>query len=372
MLNAERVGMNIIFFMQDTGAVYGAERATLDLAHGLRECGESVRFFLIDESRRGKPGAFSGVLKSEGFAVQSFPVRGRLSLRLAMQLRQAFSSAGGQILHANGYKANVHARLSGIRPVVTTVHGWLFRRDWKEQLFHAVELRCLRRCDRVICLSHFYQDLLLRSAVPAERLNLIPSGLRNLPHEHAHRPSSPGRPVTIGMLGRFSEEKNHALFLEAAALVHAKRPDIRFHIAGSGPLEEAIRSTCASRGLTDVLRLSPYLDVSDYFNGVDIYVICSRIENLPYSVLEAMARQRPVIGTRVGGIPDMIGDGQTGYLVETDQPRSLAEAMIRLADDPAHAALMGARGWRKLMDEFSFSQSVNRHRELYRDVLRIR
>lgn len=372
MRNAPATRMNILFFMQDTGAVFGAERATIDLAHGLRAAGDDVRFFLIDETRRGISPVLARLLEQSGFPVESFPVRGRISLALIRELRRVFAACDGQVLHAVGYKANVHASLSGIRPVVSTVHGWLFRADRKERLFHQIDLICLRRCDRVICLSHFYQDLLLRSGIRPDRLNLIPSGLRELPVRNSRPPHGSGRPMTFGMLGRFSEEKNHTMFLEAAAQALRQRPGLKFTIAGSGPLEKMIRERSASLGLHQALTMEGYADVSIYFDRVDVYVICSRIENLPYSVLEAMARERAVIGTRVGGIPDLISEGETGLLVEPEQIAELAGAMIRLADDPVLAVQMGERGRRKMMDEFSFEKSVSAHRELYRGLPRVR
>jgi len=364
--------MNIIFFMQDTGAVFGAERATIDLAHGLRDAGDSVSFFLIDESARGISPALAQSISAAGFTVKRFPVRGRVSFRLARQLRQAFGHAGGHVLHALGYKANVHAYLSGVRPLVTTVHGWLFHDDLKEKFYHGVECFCQSRCDRVICLSHFYEDLLLRSGIHPDRLDLIPSGLRELPATHVKPISRSGAPVTFGMLGRFSEEKNHELFLRAAKKVHQQRPGVRFHIAGSGPREQAIRSQCAALGLGDAVTFAGYTDVARYFDDIDVYVICSKIENLPYSVLEAMARQRPVIGTRVGGIPDLIGHGDNGLLVDGGDVDGLAAAVLALAEDPVLIAKMGARGLVKLQQEFDFKQSVSRHRALYAGLPRRR
>lgn len=362
--------MNVVFFMQDTGAVFGAERASLDLAHGLRQAGDRPVFFLIQELRgRGSAAAFGVALEREGFHVVRFPVAGRFSLSLARSIAAAFREVGGDVLHVVGYKANLHALLSGIRPRVATVHGWLFRADPRERFYDILERWCLRRCDKVICLSRWYQQYLIRCRISEDRLVLIPSGLRELPPA-ADIPapgSNPGT-ITYGMMGRFSEEKNHAVFLAAAAKVSARRPDVRFLIAGRGPLESALREQATRLGLDEIMQFPGYAEVASFFTSIDVYVMCSRMENLPYSILEAMAWARPVIGSRAGGIPDLVEDGVTGLLCSTESGDLLADAMLALAADPSRMQLLGLAGRKKLEKEFDLSISVEKHQCTYREA----
>lgn len=363
--------MRIVFFMQETGAVFGAERATLDLAHGLREAGHDPVFCLMEELRlEGRGGGVGAAVEDAGFPRHRFGVSGRLSRSLARQVRDRFRTVGGDVLHVIGYKANVHAWLSGIRPVVATVHGWLFRADLKERLYDATDRWCLRRCDRVICLSMHYETLLLRAGISRERLVRIPSGLRSVP---ALCPPLPGREragkdVTFGMLGRFSEEKNHRQFLDAAKQLLARGVSIRCLIAGQGPLREAVERRVAEQGLGRVVTVCGYMEVEAFMASIDAYVLCSRIENLPYSILEAMAHGRPVLGTRVGGIPDLVDDGETGLLVDLDDAAGLAEAMARLVAEPGVAVTMGQKGRTKLEAEFSLPRMVSAHEALYRQL----
>lgn len=352
--------------MQDTGAVYGAERATLDLAHGLREAGEAPHFFLMREVRLGPSSALAQAIEAGGFPVRYLPVAGRFSWSLVRALRAAFAEAGGDVLHVLGYKAHVHAWLAGIRPRVSTVHGWLFRADRKERFYGWIELGCLRRCDRVIALSSYYENYLLQQGISRHRLVRIPSGLREAPAPMTEVATF--GPVTFGMMGRFSEEKNHAMFVRAAAKVHAANPAVRFVVAGTGPLEAEVKRMVRERGLAEVIEFTGYLCVMDFFRRVDGYVICSKIENLPYSILEAMAHARPVIGTRVGGIPDLVADGVTGRLVAPDDAGALAEAMRTLAEDRRALTTMGAAGQKKLLTDFDARQCVEAHEALYRGL----
>jgi glycosyltransferase involved in cell wall biosynthesis len=102
-----------------------------------------------------------------------------------------------------------------------------------------------------------------------------------------------------------------------------------------------------------------------FFDRIDVLVQCSVIENLPYSIMEAMERGVPVIGTRVGGIPDLIEDGKTGWLVEPGDAGGLAEAMRDAVKMPGKRVAMGARAGKKLLDEFQPEVCIQRHMELY-------
>ncbi|MCB1071049.1 MAG: glycosyltransferase [Kiritimatiellae bacterium] len=358
--------MRIVFFMQDTGSVFGAERATLDLAHGLRTVGCRPIFFLIDELRLG--GRESGLrtaVEAEGFPLHRFTVEGRLSRSLARRIRSKFNEVGGDVLHVIGYKANLHAWLGDIHPVVATVHGWLFRNDLKERLYDAIDLFALRRCDQVICLSRYYEDYLLRKSVLRERLVRIPSGLRDVPELAGASTPSRMKP-TFGMLGRFSEEKNHELFLHAAHGLRRQFPEATFICAGTGPRAEAVKDLAASLHLGACMKFPGYKEVHAFMQTVDVYVICSRIENLPYSILEAMAWARPVIGTEVGGIPDLIVNGETGSLVPAGDVAALQKAMAIFCEQPALIETRGKAGRKRLLDHFTLDQSVAMHVDLYK------
>jgi glycosyltransferase involved in cell wall biosynthesis len=236
-------------------------------------------------------------------------------------------------------------------------------------LYDAIDRWCLRRCDRVICLSRHYERLLGDAGIRRDRLVRIPSGLRDLPASLPPGSSSPGSPVTFGMMGRFSEEKNHRLFLRAAAKVARERPGTRFLLAGTGPLEERLRAEADRPGLRDSLVFPGYLPVETFMAQIDVYVICSRIENLPYSILEAMAWGKPVIGTHVGGVPDLIIPGKTGFLTPPGDVTDLAGEMMRLVDEPATRAVLGAAGRLRVEQEFSLPVCAERHVSLYRELV---
>ncbi len=355
--------MNVCFLLQDIGAVYGAERATLDLARGLRGAGVEVSFLLIKETRLGPVGSGleSAILK-DAHAVHSVTTAKRFSLRLVREIRGALREMNADGLHCVGPKATLHGGLAtrwGREvPVVSTVHGWLFRSEWKERFYTWLEQRALTRCSAVVVLSTFYRDLL--EGMGVSRVRHIPSGLDADGLGIGESPSG----FTVGMMARFSEEKNHGLLLEALA----GRVAMKALFAGEGPLRTAVEERAESLGVADRVRFEGYLDRDAFLSQINVLVLCSRIENLPYSVLEAMAWRIPVVVTRVGGLPDLVEDGVTGFLVEPGDVEGMEQALTRLAEDPDLCLRMGKAGRAKVEREFGVEQMVEAHLSMYRSL----
>ena len=373
--------MRIAFLLQDVGSIYGAERATLDLVEGLRSAGVDARMLLIEEKRLAlRESSLQREIEQRQIPVGVIPCRSAFSPALVRGIRSYLDRERVDVLHTVGYKADLHGCLAACRVervrTVATVHGWLFRPDLKERFYGWLDVRALRKMDAVVALSRYYHDLLCRKGVRKEMLCLIPSGLdpetRNLKPETGG-PTSPSQPgaytFSFGMLGRFSSEKNISMFIRALALARARGVECRAVIAGDGPLRETIESEINSAGLKDVVLMAGYMDRDGFFGEVDLLVTCSKIENLPYGVLEAMARGKPVIATRVGGLPDLIEQGRTGYLVEPEDAKSLADRMEDVARDPGSAARLGLAGRERIEREFALDRMVSRHVELYRTLV---
>jgi glycosyltransferase involved in cell wall biosynthesis len=319
--------MKVVFLMQDTRAVYGAEQATIRLVEGLAAAGVAVRVLLLRELRLGDGGsALAEALRSRG-AVEEIPVAGRFSRPAVRMIRDCMEREGADILHSTGYKADWHAGLAadwGRRfPVVSTVHGWLFRWRLKERLFQVLNIRALRGFSRVVVLSEFYERYLRRCGLTPLQIARIPTGMRAdavVARADAELLwASAGAPFTFGMLGRLSSEKNHELLLAAVQRLARERTHSpqswRVLIAGEGPVREALRRRIARLGLGDRVTLAGRMRSEDFFRQVQVLVQCSRVENQPMSVLEAMAWMRPVIATHAGGLPELVEEGATGTLV---------------------------------------------------------
>lgn len=364
--------MKIAFLMQDTVRMYGAERATLDLASGLARSGVGVSVLLIHEERLGRQDSrLEEFLRERAIDFRVLPVARAFSPALCAKIGEAAREA--DVLHTIGPKATVHAFLAHRgtrRRLVSTVHGWLYRGDPKERFHEWVEKQALKRYRAVVVLSRYYRDLLLRAGFAKDRVVHIPSGVeadRIVPRDRAER--LPAGPFTVGMIGRLSEEKNYDMFLRAARAALDAGLDVRFLAAGEGPERARIEATIRSLGLAERFELRGYTDPAEFFERVHALAVCSRIENLPYSIMEAMAWCRPVLAARVGGIPDLVDDGITGFLVPPDHFTELAHRIGQLAVSPARRAALGKAGRVRLEREFGLAASVKRHAEFYSAVL---
>lgn len=369
--------MKIVFLMQDTGSVYGAERATMDLAEGLRGTGGTdVHVLLIEERRLGlSRSTLREALSGRGLPSTALATDRAFSWTLVHAIRDALRETRADVLHTVGYKADVHGGLAAgwgkVLPVVSTVHGWLFRPYPKELFYGWINVLALKRFSAVIALSRFYENILITKGVSRERVFRIPTGvdIAKMGTRDAAPPGpDPSRPLVVGILGRLSSEKNHQMFLRAAKRVQASGGGVRFVIAGDGPLRAKLEATICQLSIGESVTMMGYADSADFFPGIHVLALCSRIENLPYSVLEAMAWRRPVIATRVGGLPELVEEGKSGLLVPPDSDGALATAIRRFRDEPELISLMGRVGHERLEEEFSLSATLSAHRNLYAAV----
>jgi len=172
----------------------------------------------------------------------------------------------------------------------------------------------------------------------------------------------------IGTVGRIAAEKNHARLLRAVAPLLG--PKTRLIVAGDGPLLPSLKELAASlesSGFTHLLGVRR--DVPDVLNALDVFAMSSDTEGLPLVVLEAMATGLPVVSTSVGGIPNVIDEGKTGFLVPVDDEAALRARVAELGADPAASRAMGARARTAAVAQYSAERMQRDYLELYARVL---
>ena len=170
-------------------------------------------------------------------------------------------------------------------------------------------------------------------------------------------------------IGRFAVQKNHALLIEAFAQVRADAP-LYLLLVGGGELENAVREHVAGLGLQSRVRfLGVRADVADILRASDVFVLSSRWEGNPMSVMEAMAAGLPVVSTAVGGVPELVQEGATGLLVPSEDTGALACALQALVDDPARRQAMGAAARQHAIAHFDIRHTVRGYEQLYESLL---
>ncbi|MDK2882027.1 MAG: hypothetical protein PWP58_363 [Bacillota bacterium] len=209
------------------------------------------------------------------------------------------------------------------------------------------------RPHRLIAVSRALAGALTRCGIPAPKVIAIPNGIeiRPEPPDAAVLPAG----STILTVGRLVPEKGTGQVLKAfQALKKQVRKPLRLLVAGTGPQEKALQALAGRLGIgRDVTFLGYVPDPAHLYRAADVFVTAPLREGMGLANLEAMARGCPVVSTRVGGIPEVVVDGVTGFLVEPNRPLMLAQAIKKLLDSPALARSLGLAGARRVREHFT-------------------
>jgi glycosyltransferase involved in cell wall biosynthesis len=174
----------------------------------------------------------------------------------------------------------------------------------------------------------------------------------------------------IGNIGALVAHKGQRHLVDAAAIVLRDVPDARVVILGEGELRGSLEHQVKALHLEKHVLLPGFRDdVLALLKGFDIFVMCSETEGLGTSILDAMACGKPVVGTRTGGIPEVVEEGVTGLLVEPRDPQSLADAITTLLKDEGLRTRMGAAGLARVREQFTVDRMVAGTLAVYEQVL---
>jgi glycosyltransferase involved in cell wall biosynthesis len=175
----------------------------------------------------------------------------------------------------------------------------------------------------------------------------------------------------VGIVGRIFPIKNHRLFLETAALVSANDPSARFVIVGDGLLRNELERHTLQLGIRDRVFFTGWRrDLPRIYADLDVLVVSSDNEGTPVSAIEAMASGCPVVSTQVGGLPDMITDGESGYLVPPRDPKAMAIFILRLLNDAQTAYKMSRNARAIAQERFNIKRLVTDIEKLYQALLK--
>jgi glycosyltransferase involved in cell wall biosynthesis len=289
------------------------------------------------------------------------------------------------IVHAHSSKAGVLGRLAAIRagtPVILyTPHGFAFR-GVRSKLIRWAYIQIERLCglwtDRIICVSPTErEEALMNRIAPVDKLVVIENGLDQgefvLPPDPVARKRQLGldsRGPIVGTMGRLSWDKGLGCFLEAAVKVSAAYPDAQFLIVGDGEARKDLELLATDLGVSPKTIFTGFRsDSLEILTLMDVFVLPSPCEAMPYTVLEAMASEKPVVAIEGTGAQDAVQQGETGLLVAPRDPEALAAAIMALLRDKAKSQDMGLAGREVVESRFTLAQMVRRTEELYTTLL---
>lgn len=302
------------------------------------------------------------------------------------QIRALMSREGYQILHCHGSRANLTGALLrpvlGV-PVISTVHSDYrldyLDRPWAGLLFGALNAAALHRMDGLVCVSRAMMDLCRRRGFPPEKLYCIYNGTDprrprketdRLAWFRARGCAVEEGDVVAGIAARLHPVKDLPLLLRGFALAAAETPRLKLVIAGSGPEEKALRRLTAELGLEDRVFFPGWVeDMEGFYASVDINVLTSRSETFPYAITDGARYARPVVATRVGGIPELIRHGETGLLFPPGDAAALGRALAALGRSEGLRRRLGEALQARAAERFTLQAMGEAQRAIYRQVL---
>ena len=363
---AMRIGCYTFSFLPTVG---GAELLLHGLAESLTERGHAVTVWAPKVRGTDNRVAARYCLRRYGRpSSKRFGARQTLPRLLLETWRRRLDVLHCHGAYPAGYVGTAFKRLTGT-PLLIRPHGAdILPGEWidRDPRLAARMRHALLAADAVVAQGTFLAERLQSLGVPSAKLRVIPNGVR-LSEESVRALPAGGSLLAVGSL---TPKKGFDVLLQAFRLVRQRRPEARLIIAGDGPEGSRLRGLASALGVADAVCF-PGLVTGEpkaaLFEEARIFVSSSRREPFANANLEAMAAGLPIVATRVGGNAEMVEDTVSGLLVEPEDPDALAEAVLRLMDDPRQTDLM-ARAARVRAKEYDWDRMVDRYEALYREV----
>ena len=363
-----------VLYLIDSLRAGGAERVLYNTVEYFRESGLPVRpeIALLYDG-----GYLSEELRLSGIPVHELGLRKKYALAGFTKLRKLLEEREYDLIHVHLFPASWYA---AFLPVPRKRWKWVYtehsvhnrRREFP--LLRPVEAFVYRKFDRIVAVSRNVREGLLAWIPGLEgKTSVIPNGVK-LPEKTVSRAEARKR---LGLdvdgflllyAGRLEPMKGLDVLIRA--LAGMKVGQFLCLIAGDGPLKERLKALAAELGLEPTVRFLGFRrDVELLMDAADLLVMPSLWEGLPMVLLEAMARFRPAIATRVGGVPELIEDGISGWLVEPGDPDALRERILNALAHQEELDEMGRKARMKIAADYSISSTAQRLLDLYGELL---
>lgn len=368
--------LNILQYIETSGPG-GAETVLINLARHL----DRNRFEPTVVLHRS--GWVSRQLAEYGIRTEIVPCGRSWDISFLLRFMRTCRELKIDVIHSHLFGSGLYASLAGAvlrLPVVATFHNELFL-PGQHQRFLSLKNFLLRNlADRIVLVADYMRDdYVTRGGYSTSKMTTIYNGI-----EFPERLSDSARKalrrelnlkdadLLVGHVANFRTPKGHRYLIEAAAEVCKRMPDARFILIGDpgdGSIETEVQKLAARHNIEDkIIILGFRSDVARLLSLIDVFVLSSLSEGHPLSVVEAMAAGRPVVVTKVGGLPEVVKDGQTGFLVEPKDPTALAERIVKLLSEPALRDQMGARAAATAKERFALEAMVSGYERLYEEV----
>jgi glycosyltransferase involved in cell wall biosynthesis len=354
-----------ILHLQKVAGISGSEAHLLSLLPDLRERGWDIRMLMLHEH---EPGAweFARELEARGVSLDAISLRGDVDPLGFVRLVGYLTRTRPALLHTHLVHADVYGQLAGAVARVpvrfSTKHGFNEFREWRT--FGYADRTVARLADVHIAISRGLARYLAETeGFDETEFEIVHYGIDPSPDEP---PPYSGDEARLLCVGRLIPIKGHIVLLRAFAQARRKMPSLRLDIAGRGPLEPALKALAKELEIADGVGFLGHVSpVQGAIERSQAVIVPSLGEGFGMVALEGMERARPVVAAEVGGLGELVVDGETGYLVPAVDVEGFVQAMLRVGSDRELAARLGAAGRRRALEHFRASSCVDRTEELY-------
>lgn len=287
------------------------------------------------------------------------------------------------IVHCHSTKAGIlgriAAKLAGVRKVYFTAHGWGFfnleEYGWAQKLLIFLERITARFSTKIICVSeNTKQEGLKKNIAKEEKFLVIRNGIsfkaNSAKEKVREKLKVEKKDIIFGMVGRFAYPKDPLFFIKVANEIVKNYPQAKFILVGGGPLFEKCQNFVKENKLENNVFLlgekNPQ-DTQELLISFDVFILISKFEGLPITIIEAMFAGLPIISSNVGGINELVKDKENGFLVKTDDLNEIIEKIIYLIKNPQERKNMGKKSLTIAKENFSLDKMVKSYEKLYQE-----
>lgn len=324
-----------------------------------------------------KTSEFIQEAKKQGIPIQIIRQKSRFDISMIQQAHHLYIKEGCDIIQTHGYKGHIIAIIMKLFykvKWVSVAHGWTSE-NIRIKIYNSIERFLIRFSDVAIAVSpklflelkkyrvNKNTKLILNAVTSPPEPNHIQE--EKIKKKFALKPS-----IVLGIFGRLSKEKGQTYAITALNELKKTKNNVKLVLLGEGIDEVDLKLQAKNLGLQDDVIFCGYQsNVGDYINMVDFVIVPSLSEGIPNIVLEALAMNKPVIGTNVGGIPEIIGHGKNGWLVEPAEPLQISNMLEKLLSSEEEVLNVTCAANESLFPKFSVETRVNKFIEAYNSIV---
>ena len=311
----------------------------------------------------------------EGYPIETIRMRNELSIAGMKHIRKIFRKGPFDVVHFHTARAHM---LGAIATCTSAPPIRIATRRMEHRTGGLLKALILynRLTDTTVAISQAVRDALLQAGTRHHKVRIIPDGVdislfeNNDPQPWRQKLGIDEKAPVIGFIGSLIRKKGIEFLLRAGPPILEKHPSCRFLVVGEGHLQSDLEQLVTNLGMTDsVIFTGRQTDIPGILAAMDVFVLPSLQEGLGVSALEAMAAEKPIVASRVGGLPESVVHGETGFLVKPEDADELAGSLLRLLGDPDLCRRFGLAGKKRVATHFSSNQMALQYEALYWELL---